>query len=129
MSSFLNNKVILFVFFSFFIFNKADGKEIIDTLTHSNFDYLNNSIKTYLKINNIIIKGNKKTKSNIILRELNFKKNDSISFSDFQSVIEEDKRKLINTDLFNEVQIKFLLIEEKNFSNLRMYHIHFLIQK
>ena len=32
MSSFLNNKVILFVFFSFFIFNKADGKEIIDTL-------------------------------------------------------------------------------------------------
>ena len=114
MSSFLNNKVILFVFFSFFIFNKADGKEIIDTLTHSNFDYLNNSIKTYLKINNIIIKGNKRTKSNIILRELNFKKNDSISFSDFQSVIEEDKRKLINTDLFNEVQIKFLLIEEKN---------------
>ena len=45
---------------------------------------------------------------------MNFKKNDSISFSDFQSVIEEDKRKLINTDLFNEVQIKFLLIEEKN---------------
>ena len=114
MSSFLNNKVILFVFCSFFIINKANGKEIIDTLTYSNFDYLNNSIKTYLKINNIIIKGNKRTKSNIILRELNFKKNDSISFSDFQSVIEEDKRKLINTDLFNEVQIKFLLIEEKN---------------
>ena len=114
MSSFLNNKVILFVFFSFFMFNKVNGKEIIDTLDYSNFDYLNNSIKTNLKINNIIIKGNKRTKSNIILRELNFKKNDSISFSDFQSVIEEDKRKLINTDLFNEVQIKFLLIEEKN---------------
>ena len=114
MSSFLNNKVILFVFFSFFIFNKVNGKEIIDTLDYSNFDYLNNSIKTNLKINNIIIKGNKRTKSNIILRELNFKKNDSISFSDFHSVIEEDKRKLINTDLFNEVQIKFLLIEEKN---------------
>ena len=77
MSSFLNNKVILFVFFSFFIFNKADGKEIIDTLTYSNFDYLNNSIKTYLKINNIIIEGNKRTKSNIILRELSFKKNES----------------------------------------------------
>ena len=106
MSSFLNNKVILFVFFSFFIFNKVNGKEIIDTLDYSNFDYLNNSIKTNLKINIIIIKGNKRTKSNIILRELNFKKNDSISFSDFQSVIEEDKRKLINTDLFNEVQIK-----------------------
>ena len=74
MSSFLNNKVILFVFFSFFIFNKVNGKEIIDTLDYSNFDYLNNSIKTYLKINNIIIKGNKRTKSNIILRELNFKK-------------------------------------------------------
>ena len=114
MSSFLNNKVILFVFFSFFIFNKVNGKKIIDTLDYSNFDYLNNSIKTNLKINNIIIKGNKRTKSNIILRELNFKKNDSISFSDFQSVIEEDKRKLVNTDLFNEVQIKFLLIKEKN---------------
>ena len=114
MSSFLNNKVILFVFFTFFIFNKVNGKKIIDTLDYSNFDYLNNSIKTNLKINNIIIKGNKRTKSNIILRELNFKKNDSISFSDFQSVIEEDKRKLVNTDLFNEVQIKFLLIKEKN---------------
>ena len=38
MSSFLNNKVILFVFFSFFIFNKADGKEIIDS---NNNDIIN----------------------------------------------------------------------------------------
>ena len=114
MSLFFNNKIFILVFFSFYILNNINGKDIIDTLSYSSFDYLKSNSKNNLKINKIIIEGNDKTKEEIILRELSFKENDSISIVNFQSIIEEDKRKLINTDLFNEVEIKFLLIKENN---------------
>jgi len=114
MSLFFNNKIFILVFFSFYILNNINGKDIIDTLSYSSFDYLKINSKNNLKINKIIIEGNGKTKEEIILRELSFKENDSISIINFQSIIEEEKRKLINTDLFNEVEIKFLLIKENN---------------
>ena len=114
MSLFFNNKIFVLVFFSLFILNNINGKDIIDTLSYSSFDYLKNNSKTNLKINKIIIEGNSKTKKEIILRELSFKESDSITISDFKSIIEEDKRKLINTDLFNEVEIKFILIKEND---------------
>ena len=118
MSSFFYNKIIILSFIVFSIINNTNGNNRIDTINFSNFDFLlNKSEKNYLLINKIIILGNKRTKSNIILRELSFKENDTIFSKDFQSIIEEDKRKLINSDIFNEVDIKFLIVG-KNLINI-----------
>jgi len=112
MSSFIyNNKVIILISF-ILIINDIKANNKIDTLQYSNFDFLKKqSLGQDLVINKIIIQGNKRTKSNIISRELSFSKNDTIPYDEFKSVIEEDKRKIINTNLFNEVEIKFLIVE------------------
>ena len=101
MSSFTyNNKVIILISF-ILIINDIKANNKIDTLQYSNFDFLKKqSLGQDLVINKIIIQGNKRTKSNIISRELSFSKNDTIPYDEFKSVIEEDKRKIINTNLF-----------------------------
>ena len=57
-------------------------------------------------IKEILIIGNKKTKSNIILRELTFCKNERIKNLD--SVIVKCKENLMNTGLFNFVEINYI---------------------
>ena len=52
-------------------------------------------------ISEIKTAGNKKTKAETILRELTFKKNDSIFISDLKTEIEKSKKNLLNTPLFN----------------------------
>ena len=59
----------------------------------------------FLRINRIFIVGNRVTRDPIILRELTLKSGDFIYSSDLQSILEVDKKKLINTRLFNTVEI------------------------
>ncbi len=56
-------------------------------------------------INDIRISGNKKTKENIILRELTFRKGDSILTSRLENHISRSRENLLNTSLFNYVTI------------------------
>ncbi len=111
MSSIFYIKIFISSFLITFIIYNVSGKILpTDTIKYSDFDFLlNKNSKNYIVIDKIIIEGNKKTKSNIILRELSFSENDTILSQKFQSVISEDKRKLINTDIFNEVEIKFFM--------------------
>jgi outer membrane protein assembly factor BamA len=57
------------------------------------------------KINKIEIVGNKKTKRNIILREMLLQQNDSLIYTTIIKNIESSKRNLFNTFLFNKVDI------------------------
>ncbi len=59
-------------------------------------------------INDIQIIGNKITKGHIILRELSFKKNDTISGQDIQRKLKSAKENILNTSLFNFVTIDTL---------------------
>ena len=68
------------------------------------------------KIKTIEIKGNKRTKKDIILRELSIKENQIIDKKTLVNIIEEDKRKLINTNLFNEIDINIILVDNSNLS-------------
>lgn len=68
------------------------------------------------KIKTIEIKGNKRTKKDIILRELSIKEDEIIDKNTLVNIIEEDKRKLINTNLFNEVDINIILLDNSNLS-------------
>ncbi len=70
---------------------------------------LNNTISKVI-INKININGNKKTKKNIITRELSFKEGQEFDKEKILSIINEDERKIINTNLFNEVNINIRLL-------------------
>lgn len=65
-------------------------------------------------IGNIIISGNKKTKTSIIQREITFKVGDIISIKNLQEDLELSKNQIFNTTLFTEV--KYLLAFSKDSS-------------
>jgi hypothetical protein len=66
--------------------------------------YLNASTK---KVESIVILGNKKTKSKIILRELTFQKGDSIALKDTSEHAVNSANNLFNTSLFNFSKVTF----------------------
>ncbi len=59
-----------------------------------------NQPNSFIKIDDITIIGNKKTKEHIILRELDFTIGDSINVSDTSEVFAINKNKIYNTGLF-----------------------------
>jgi len=64
------------------------------------------SSKKYI-VGSITTSGNKKTKERIILRELTFKINDSISIKELYQQIARSEQNLLNTSLFNFSKITF----------------------
>ena len=60
---------------------------------------------TLFTVRNIIITGNKKTKTQIILREIPFKSGDQYLLQDLVKKFEVARRQLMNTTLFNEVVV------------------------
>ena len=71
----------------------------------------NNYTPDTLTINKIILSGNKVTKSQIIFRELLFHENDKISLNSLAQILEQSRKNLLNTSLFNFVTIDTLLID------------------
>jgi outer membrane protein assembly factor BamA len=65
-----------------------------------------------LKIDRIFIVGNKKTKQRIILRELDFKENETIGTHNLLTRIKRNEDNIFNTRLFISVNITFILIED-----------------
>lgn len=73
------------------------------------FQSLNDSVPK-LRIRNVIVYGNKKTKEPIILREMELKAGDSILINNFLVVLEKDRQRIYNTTLFEKVAIEPVLI-------------------
>lgn len=69
-------------------------------------------------VDSIIIKGNKKTRNYIILRELKIKQGDSIIAGNLFKLIEDSKILIYNTNLFSEINIQPSLIKP---SKLTLY--------
>ena len=59
----------------------------------------------YIIVNEVLVTGNKTTKRYIILRELDFKENDTIKISGLDAKLKKSKENLLNTSLFNFVTI------------------------
>jgi outer membrane protein assembly factor BamA len=69
----------------------------------------------HLTVSSIIVSGNIRTKTDIILREVSFKEGDSLSVLNFEKVVERSKQNVINTNLF--LSVDFLKeIEGQKFS-------------
>jgi len=64
-----------------------------------------------VNINRILITGNRITRDKIILRELSLKTGDVVHTSDLEVILDKDKKKLLNTRLFNTVEIRTLELE------------------
>lgn len=62
----------------------------------------------YVEIDNIFIIGNRRTREKIIMRELSIEKGQLIYLPDLQEHLVTDKNKVMNTRLFNAVEINLL---------------------
>ncbi len=67
---------------------------------------------TNVYIDAVFIVGNKKTKNDIITRELSIKKGETYHLQDLERILEGDRSKLLNTQLFNTVDISILNLSE-----------------
>jgi outer membrane protein assembly factor BamA len=63
-----------------------------------------------LHVKDIIIKGNKQTKSYIILREIHFKKGDSLIIASLNKELEQARQQVYNTTLFSEVKFELVVL-------------------
>lgn len=62
----------------------------------------------YVQIGKVIIVGNKKTKESIILREMSVKSGDAYEINELSLILEQDRKNMMNTRLFNTVAITIL---------------------
>lgn len=66
----------------------------------------------FLLINRVFIIGNRLTRDQIIIRELTLKPGDIIYNLDLPAILDLDKKKLINTRLFNTVEIRTMELQD-----------------
>lgn len=94
--------------------NPGNNFILLDTvkLPQKNISVSDTSVGRYLFINRIFITGNRITRDKIILRELTLKSGDLIYSKDLVLILDKDKKKLINTRLFNTVEIRTLELEQ-----------------
>ena len=93
--------------FSVCLFAKSQNQNNIHNTAVSKFSQ-DSSGKLYVK--DIIIKGNRKTKSYIILREMQFTKGDSIIISTLNKELEQARQQVYNTTLFSEVKFNLVVL-------------------
>lgn len=84
---------------------------ILVSLQSATAVYGNNSV---IIVDSIAILGNKKTKTPIMLRELTFKKGDTIPLSILSAVLEQNRLRLMNTNLFLKTQMNIKDWKEDN---------------
>jgi len=68
--------------------------------------FIPDTLGVYYTVNRIVIIGNRKTKSSIILRELSFEAGDVVNEVYLPAILEKDERKLFNLHLFNTATIR-----------------------
>lgn len=69
------------------------------------------SLGRFVRINRILLVGNRLTRDQIILREMTLKPGDIIFNRNLPEILQADEQKLINTRLFNTVQIRTMELD------------------
>ena len=101
------HKKIFYCICLFFSSSFAVGQNNI-LLSNTLKPFLDSSAKLYIK--NIIVKGNKRTKEYIILREIQFQKGDSLVISTINQQLEQARQQVYNTTLFSEVKFETVIL-------------------
>src|SRR5262245_33143638 len=76
-------------------------------------EIINRDSTTLLEIDRVFIIGNRLTRDHIILRELTLKSGDLVFSGELPGILDLDKKKLINTRLFNTVEIRTIESHER----------------
>jgi len=74
----------------------------------------------YLIIKDIRIEGNRRTKTQIIKRELNFKEGDSIEVANIEALLRWERNKVFNTNLFVTVDVSLEETDDPKYKNLKI---------
>lgn len=82
-----------------------------DTISRVPLRPMSDSVGRFIHINRVFILGNRITRDQIVLRELTLRQGDIIYNLDLPAILERDKKKLINTRLFNTVEIRPLELQ------------------
>lgn len=93
------------------LFAQQDPRPLPDTIRSISIPIPPDSVGRFIQINRVFIVGNRITRDQIILRELTLKQGDIIYNLDLPAILENDKKKLINTRLFNTVEIRPLELQ------------------
>ncbi|MBN3519801.1 hypothetical protein JYB62_07275 [Algoriphagus lutimaris] len=88
------------------------GHKSVYAQVDTSFSPANSGTPEKVKVNNIFIIGNEKTKKSIILRELDFTTDYYYDWDTFIEIIQADQKKIYNLRLFTEVEITPLLTGE-----------------
>lgn len=64
-----------------------------------------------VRINRILIIGNRITREHIILRELTLRSGDSVKYQQLPVILDQDKKKLFNLHLFHSAEIRMLELQ------------------
>jgi outer membrane protein assembly factor BamA len=65
----------------------------------------------FLNVSRVFITGNSRTRDQILLRELSLRPGDVVFSTEVDAILDLDRKKLLNTRLFNTVEIKTLELE------------------
>lgn len=74
-------------------------------------DLLATDSNTTVVVSEIVVTGNKKTKSYIIEREMLFRVGDTVRLNDLYSILDESRRLVYNTALFTSVEMTPVLLD------------------
>lgn len=104
---------LIFTFLSFFSSHGSPASHGVHNLADTvkkkqNVTQYPDSVSHFLIVNRIFITGNQITRDRIILRELSLRPGDVVYSSDLVGIFDLDRKKLINTRLFNTVEIRML---------------------
>lgn len=108
---------IIFIFLSFFSSPINSQNDVAafslpdSTKKERKHQVSQDTTRRFLLINRVLIIGNRITRDQIIIRELTLKQGDIIFSLDLPAILDLDKKKLINTRLFNTVEIRTMELQ------------------
>ncbi|MBP6287261.1 MAG: hypothetical protein KTQ13_04460 [Ferruginibacter sp.] len=89
-------------------------KQKTPPVTMNNISVLPSDSNRKVCINSLEVTGTKKTKIYIVYREMHFKKGDSLQVSSLQKEMEQARRQVYNTTLFNEVSFVLTVVDSQH---------------
>ena len=91
----------------------SDAAVVSDSVKHTKATHRSDTIRvgTFQNVNRVFIIGNRRTRDAVILRELSLKPGDVVFSADLPDILDLDKKRLLNTRLFNTVEIRTLELE------------------